>query len=201
MTIAPPTGTKRFLSVEQTIASTLPTAQARLINLHVLAHCNPYALFMTCETPSRSHNRAMSSTESGTRGAKQDVVDTTAKILPLCFDMAFSSASKSVTTSSLPSHILVGTTSHTKPAERMALKHDFWSIRLQRTTFFFGRSSADKASRSAAKTKPILIPVQRGSRTPCLAELRASSPAPRRAASSTRWRASRDIVDEPTALG
>ena len=42
-----PTGTKKFLSVEQIIASTRPTTQARFKSLQVCSHCNPYALLIT----------------------------------------------------------------------------------------------------------------------------------------------------------
>ena len=69
-----PTGTKKFLSVEQIIASTRPTTQARFKSLQVCSHCNPYALLITWFIVYRAHNLPISSIESGTRGAKHDVV-------------------------------------------------------------------------------------------------------------------------------
>ncbi len=56
----PPTGTRKFLSVLCTKASTLPKREASLIKCTYLVACNPYALLMTCPMLYFLHMMAMS---------------------------------------------------------------------------------------------------------------------------------------------
>ena len=131
-----PTGTKKFLSVEQIIASTRPTTQARFKSLQVCSNCNPYALLITWCIVYRAHNLPISSIESGTRGAKHDVVLIIANTRVEYCSISSSIACISVTTWSvvvlLSSSNFVGTTIQINPALCTALKQLFWSI-----LFFF----------------------------------------------------------------
>ena len=54
-TIAPPTGTRKFLSVLCINASTRPCRQACSTRWQHFEHCKPYALFITCGTSFSLH--------------------------------------------------------------------------------------------------------------------------------------------------
>ena len=73
----PPTGTRKFLSVDWTKPSSRPWRDAEAIAFMQPLHCTPYALLAMCGTPSSAHTRARSSRRSTARGAKHEVVEST----------------------------------------------------------------------------------------------------------------------------
>mmetsp|Transcript_30180 Transcript_30180/g.54785 ORF Transcript_30180/g.54785 Transcript_30180/m.54785 type:complete len:219 (-) Transcript_30180:532-1188(-) len=134
-TMAPPTGTRKFLSVLWTNASIRPRRHPDSMRCVHFEHCKPYALLMTCATLRLCARTATSSTKSGTRGANVEVV---VQMQSTCSAPTFSTAafmpSTSVPIASVPSMGLSSTTIGVKPAAPMALKQDFWSI-LDQTTY------------------------------------------------------------------
>eukprot|EP00962_Isochrysis_galbana_P007984 scaffold2182_cov118-Isochrysis_galbana.AAC.7 len=173
-TTAPPTGTKKFLSVDWTKASSLAWREAVAMAFMHAAHCTPYALLARCGTSAPAHNRATSSSFSIPRGAKHEVVESTHSTLdaPTSANRA-ASAGTSVRSSSPSSTFSTGT--GVSPAARMALRHDFWSIRGHKT-----RVAPGRIWRSAISSKVTDMPVASGSVTVSLTPV----PPARRSASA-----------------
>eukprot|EP01136_Pigoraptor_vietnamica_P011234 Opistho-1_new@3589 len=224
-TIAPPTGTKKFLSVLCTNASTrhagpagtsaaAPDAgsdaapspllrcfdcvHARIdrravsITCMHLDDCTPYALLTTWGTSRAAHTSPTSTTLSGARGAKQLVVVMTQATREGSPNPSIARAmpSRSVRSSSPSS--THGTISGFRPAAKMALKHDFWSMRDHTTCVADGR-----ALRIASSVRTMAIPVAMGSTTHASA---LRTPAMRRT-SITMHSVRRCTSEDPAALG
>lgn len=104
---------------------------------------------------------------SGTRGAKQLVVVKTHTIeLAPCSTMARVIPARSVHTWS-PSTTL-GTTSGTRPAVDIALKHDFWSIRGHITYFASGPRRFLSVCNARTSDMPVAIGRTRHAAAACL---------------------------------
>mmetsp|Transcript_4082 Transcript_4082/g.14881 ORF Transcript_4082/g.14881 Transcript_4082/m.14881 type:complete len:208 (+) Transcript_4082:2440-3063(+) len=157
--MAPPTGTRKFLSVDCTTASTLPTVHALLIFLHITRLCTPYALLITCPVFVFSHNLATASTSSLARGAKQLVDVTTHTSRSPNRAISRSIASTSVMSSS--PHKRGSMTTIFNPAHVAALTHVFWSNR-HHITESLSRAFAQDA-RIDMSTIVNVIPVAIGS--------------------------------------
>mmetsp|Transcript_27402 Transcript_27402/g.81623 ORF Transcript_27402/g.81623 Transcript_27402/m.81623 type:complete len:306 (-) Transcript_27402:56-973(-) len=158
-TIAPPTGTRKFLSVDCMKPSRRPWREALAMAFMQRSHCTPYALLQRWGTPCSAQRRATSRSLSTPRGAKHDVVVSTQSTSSAPISDSFAaSASRSVRSSSPSSRFSIGT--GVRPAALTALRHDFWSMRGQSTCRAFGRSW-----RSASSVSVTDMPVASGSVT------------------------------------
>mmetsp|Transcript_27569 Transcript_27569/g.70229 ORF Transcript_27569/g.70229 Transcript_27569/m.70229 type:complete len:224 (+) Transcript_27569:2190-2861(+) len=127
-TMAPPTGTMKFLSVLCTMASTRPLRHADVTSRHSAAACTPYALLIMCGTSSAAHSLATATTSSHALGAKQLVVVTTAATFSAPSSQILArTASTSVLNSSPCS--ASSTTTGCRPAAVIAFRQVFWSTR------------------------------------------------------------------------
>ena len=130
-TIAPPTGTRKFLSIDCTTASTRPLRDARSMASITRRDCTPYALLTTWATPNRSHSSASPTTSSAPRGAKQLVTLSTQSTLPgppSCSIRSSTAATSVLSASDWPA--AAGCTMlGCRPAAVMHLMHVFWSMR------------------------------------------------------------------------
>lgn len=93
-TIAPPMGTIKFLSVLEIMISNFPNLFARLIELIIFEHYNPYALFNKWYRSYFLQISLIFSMLSGTRGAKQLPVEIIHKIFSMPIYFIFSSISE-----------------------------------------------------------------------------------------------------------
>ena len=190
--IAPPTGTRKFLSVDWMKASSRPCFEAAAMAFMHCVHCTPYALFAMCGTPTSAQSRPSSSSLSMPRGAKHEVVESTQRTCSAPTSSMRARTPGTFVRSSSPSSKL-STTSGVHPAAATALRHDFWSMR-GHTTYL----AAGRIARSASIVSVTVMPVATGSTRQLTLTL--SAPA-RLIASAARKLVSLYSSDEPAALG
>ena len=188
-TTAPPTGTRKFLSIDAMTASTLPTLQARSMAWQVGRLCRPNAWLMRWGMEWEAQRRAMETTSSGVRGAKVEVTERTQRM---------EEGGREVRVEWRRGRLVVrwvggvgvgmgveveggmlgsegggqgrlGMMSGVRLAAWMALMHVFWSMRGRTTTRGVGWGGAmeERASRARVRERPVAVGISRAERISC----------------------------------